>query len=137
MDRITRENRSKNMSKIRSKNTKPELLIRKVLSKKGFRYRLNYKLPGKPDIVFLASKVAIFVNGCFWHGHNCKEGHIPKTNIEFWSKKILNNKSRDKNNIMLLRKKGWKVVLIWECDSEKNVNRKINLLKTYLNEQSK
>lgn len=134
MDRITRETRSKNMSKIKSKNTKPELLIRKLLSKKGFKYRLHYKLPGKPDIVFPASKVVIFVNGCFWHGHNCKEGHIPKTNTEFWSKKILNNKSRDKNNIMLLRKKGWKVIPIWECNVEKNINRKINLLKTYLNE---
>lgn len=93
------------MSKISSKDTKPEILVRKFLFSKGFRYRINVKtLPGKPDIVLPKYKTIIFVNGCFWHGHNCKKGKLPSSNTDFWKEKISNNKSRDAKNSDLLVK---------------------------------
>lgn len=106
------------MSKIRSKNTKPEMTLRKALFAKGFRYRVNYKkLPGKPDIVFPKYKTAIFVHGCFWHGHErCKISHIPKSNTEFWKNKISTNQERDKNNVVQILSLGWKVLIVWECE---------------------
>lgn len=131
MDKITKERRSKNMSRIRSKNTKPEILIRKLLYKKGFRYRLHYNLPGKPDIVFPNQKVAIFINGCFWHDHKCKLSHTPKSNIFFWRKKILLNSNRDKTNIQALNKLGWRVETIWECSINKNINKAIDTIYNY------
>lgn len=127
MDIWDKKKRSEVMSKIRSKNTKPEVMLRKALFAKGYRYRINYKkLPGKPDIVFPKYKTAIFVNGCFWHGHEgCKIAHIPKTNQVFWIDKITRNKERDIQNIILLEKSGWKVITIWKCDI---TSKKINIL---------
>ena len=112
------------MSKISSKDTKPEILVRKFLFSKGFRYRINVKtLPGKPDIVLPKYKTIIFVNGCFWHGHNCKKGKLPSSNTDFWKEKISNNKSRDAKNSDLLVKLGWKVIIIWQCEISKIDNR--------------
>jgi len=107
------------MSKIRSVNTKPELKVRKILFKNGFRYRLHANLPGKPDIVLSKYKTIIFVNGCFWHGHTCKYGsgyRKPKTNEDYWKEKINKNIKRDKNNVQILIKNGWKIITIWECE---------------------
>jgi DNA mismatch endonuclease (patch repair protein) len=114
--------RSYNMSRIKSRDTKPEILIRKFLFSKGYRYRLyNNKLPGRPDIVLTKFKTVIFINGCFWHGHeNCKYSVIPKTRTEWWSKKIKNTKIKDIDNIQKLNNLGWKVITIFECELKKN-----------------
>jgi len=105
------------MSRIRAKNTKPEMLVRKFLHAQGFRYTLqNKKLPGKPDIVLPKYKTIIFINGCFWHGHaNCKYFVVPKTRTKFWLNKITANKTNDERAVKALRKDGWKVITIWEC----------------------
>ncbi|HRV89014.1 MAG TPA: DNA mismatch endonuclease Vsr [Prolixibacteraceae bacterium] len=123
--------RSYNMSKICSKDTKPELLVRKFLFSKGFRYRLHLRdLPGKPDIVLPKYKIAIFVNGCFWHGHeSCKYYVIPKSNTEWWLNKIKGNKTRDKENIYKLNAEGWKTIVIFECELKSSkVNESLNSL---------
>jgi len=114
---FSKQRRNEIMSSIRSKNTKPELLLRKALFAHGFRYRINYtKLPGKPDIYLPQYKTAIFVHGCFWHGHDgCKDGHLPKTNVAFWSKKINDNINRDKRATELLEQNGFKTIVVWEC----------------------
>lgn len=113
-----KKTRSFNMSRIKAKNTKPEILVRQFLHKKGFRYRLNYKiLPGKPDIVLPKYKTVIFVNGCFWHGHeNCKDFVIPKTRTDWWLDKINGTKHRDRLKIKELESLGWTVKVIWECE---------------------
>ena len=118
MDNRSKEARSKNMSNIPSKNTKPEETVRKYLFSHGFRYRKNVsKLPGKPDIVLPKYKTVIFVNGCFWHAHEgCKWFVPPKTNKEFWENKFQYNRSRDEKNYLKLQTLGWKVVVIWECE---------------------
>lgn len=112
------QTRSYNMSQIRSKKTKPEILVRQFLYKNGFRYRLNYKkLPGKPDIVLPKYKTVIFVNGCFWHGHeNCKDFVIPKTRTDWWIDKINQTKIRDLSTSTELESLGWTVKVIWECE---------------------
>lgn len=112
------EARSYNMSKIRGKDTKPELVVRKFLFKNGFRYRIhNEKLPGKPDIVLQKYRTVIFVNGCFWHGHaDCKYFKIPTTNKEFWVNKIAKTKEQDERNIEELKLSGYHVITIWECN---------------------
>jgi len=109
--------RSYNMSCVKSKNTKPEIWVRKYLFACGFRYRINVKkLPGTLDIVLPKYKTAIFVNGCFWHGHkNCRYFVIPKTRTEWWLDKINRNIDRDQANILALKKSGWRVITIWEC----------------------
>lgn len=123
-DIFSRAKRSDIMSKISSNDTKPEILVRKFLFSKGFRYRINVKtLPGKPDIVLPKYKTIIFVNGCFWHGHNCKKGKLPSSNTDFWKGKISNNRSRDDKNSDLLVKLGWKVITIWQCEISKIDNR--------------
>lgn len=104
------------MARIKAKNTAPELSVRKVLSSERYRYRIHYFLHGKPDIVFLQYKIAVFVHGCYWHGHGCKVDHISKSNTEFWNKKITVNKERDNGIQKLLKEEGWKVFIIWECD---------------------
>lgn len=121
-DRHTPEQRRFNMQQIKGTNTKPEILLRKLLFSKGFRYRINNKnLPGKPDIVLKKYNTVIFVNGCFWHGHeNCRYYVIPKTRTEFWTEKINGNKKRDKKNTELLIQKGWKVITVWECELKKD-----------------
>ena len=132
MDKLTTEQRSANMAAIRSKNTKPEMIVRRGLWKRGFRYRLNHKrLPGHPDLVLRKYRTCVFVNGCFWHGHNvalpqidngqliidnsecCK---IPKTNREFWVSKIRRNKERDKEEQRKLAEMGWHCITVWECE---------------------
>ena len=131
MDKLSAQQRHANMAAIRSKNTKPELIVRKGLWKRGFRYRLNHKrLPGHPDLVLRKYRTCIFVNGCFWHGHHinlqfadlqftisnsecCK---IPKTNREFWVAKIRRNKERDKEEQRRLAKMGWHCITVWECE---------------------
>lgn len=119
----TPEQRSYNMSRIHSKNTKPEELVRKFLFSQGFRYWKNdAKLPGKPDIVLPKYKAVIFVNGCFWHGHEgCRYFVWPKNNAEFWKEKITGNIQRDKHNHQLLANQGWRVIEIWECQLMKSV----------------
>jgi len=113
-----RATRSYNMSRIKSKNTKPEILVRKFLFAKGFRYRVNdKKLPGKPDIVLPKYKTVIFVNGCFWHGHDgCKYFVVPKTRTDWWLDKINKNKAKDNDNIQKLMDEGWQALVVWECD---------------------
>ena len=110
--------RSENMARVKSKNTKPEIFLRKLLWHKGFRYRINYKkLPGSPDIYIPKYNAAIFVNGCFWHMHeNCKYSSIPKTNHEFWKNKLKGNVERDKKNYIQLESIGTKVIVVWGCE---------------------
>lgn len=110
------------MSKISGKETKPEILVRKFLFSQGFRFRKNDKrFPGKPDIVLPKYKTAIFVHGCFWHGHTCKAGKLPETRKEFWKKKISDTKNRDQRNQQNLKSLGWKVITIWDCDIKTNL----------------
>lgn len=117
----SKEIRSYNMSQIKGKNTKPELLVRKFLFAHGFRYRLHdKKLPGKPDIVLAKYKTVIFVHGCFWHGHkDCKYYSIPKTRTDWWLNKINGNIANDNKAIAALEAMGWKVLVIWECGLKK------------------
>ena len=123
-DKMTPEQRHICMSHVKSKNTKPEMIVRQFLFAHGFRYRIHVtNLPGKPDIVLRKYKTVIFVNGCFWHGHNCKKGKLPSSNTDFWKEKISNNKSRDAKNSDLLVKLGWKVIIIWQCEISKIDNR--------------
>jgi DNA mismatch endonuclease (patch repair protein) len=109
--------RSYNMSRIKGKNTRPEMLVRKFLHSHGFRYRLHDKtLPGKPDLVLRKYKTAIFIHGCFWHGHEgCKYFVVPKTRTDFWMNKINGNIGNDTKAIKALKKDGWKVIVVWEC----------------------
>jgi DNA mismatch endonuclease, patch repair protein len=115
--------RSYNMSQIKGKNTKPEMLVRKFLHVNGFRYRLHVKnLPGKPDIVLSKYKTVIFIHGCFWHGHkHCKYYVIPKTKTEWWLNKINGNIANDKKASMALKEAGWKIITIWECELKPTV----------------
>lgn len=110
------------MSRIRSKDTKPEIVVRKALFAAGFRFLLHQKsLPGKPDIVLKKYRTIIMINGCFWHGHDgCKYFVVPKTRTEWWLEKINRNCSLDESNIIALRKMGWKVIVIYECELKKN-----------------
>lgn len=125
MDIWSKEKRSSVMSKIRSKNTKPEKLLRSLLHRKGLRYRIHRKdLPGKPDIVFVKQKVAIFVHGCFWHYHqHCNEGRIPSSNSNFWKLKLEKNIAKDAQDVKALERLGWTVLVIWECDIEKQLDK--------------
>lgn len=120
-DNHSPEVRSYNMSRIRSKNTFPEEKVRKYLFAHGFRYRNNVKtLPGTPDIVLKKYHTVIFVHGCFWHMHDCGKFHWPKSNEEYWKPKILGNVKRDERNHEILKKMGWQVLLIWECEVKNN-----------------
>lgn len=121
-DNHTKEQRSYNMSRIRSKNNAPEEKVRKYLFSKGFRYRKNDKtLPGCPDIVLPKYKTVIFVNGCFWHKNDCKRFVWPASNEVYWKKKILRNVERDAINIKELKELGWRVLIIWECELKKSI----------------
>lgn len=126
MDVHDKETRSYNMSCIKGKNTKPEGIVRKYLFSKGFRYRKNDKrLPGTPDIVLPKYKTVIFVNGCFWHGHEgCRYFVVPKTNTKFWVNKIETNKQRDSRKINDLQALGWRVITVWECELKRKVSTK-------------
>ena len=120
-DNLTPADRRKNMSHIRSKNSRPEELVRKYLFSQGFRYRKNVSsLYGKPDVVLPKYHTVIFVNGCFWHKHNCPRFVWPTSNVESWKDKIYGNVERDNKNIKLLEDAGWKVIIVWECELKKD-----------------
>ncbi|MHB1022449.1 MAG: very short patch repair endonuclease [Acidobacteriaceae bacterium] len=119
MDKLTPDRRSENMRRIPSSNTGPELAVRQLCRKIGFSgYRIHRKgLPGKPDIAWIGRKLAVFVHGCFWHGHDCAEGmRKPKTNRDYWIPKIARNQQRDAENIATLRAAGWDAIVVWECE---------------------
>ena len=121
-DRVSKERRSWNMSRIRSKNTTPEMRVRSELHRRGFRFRVNVKkLPGCPDIVLPKYRTVIFVHGCFWHRHaGCRYAYTPKTRTEFWDRKFRANKDRDESNTIRLVMSGWKTITIWECEIKKS-----------------
>lgn len=124
-DKFSRSARSFNMSRIRSTNSKPEVLVRKYLFARGFRYRKNVRtLPGTPDIVLPKYKACIFVNGCFWHKHDCPYFRMPSTNVDYWQPKLIRNMERDCENEALLRELGWHVIVVWECELKKKVREK-------------
>lgn len=136
-DNVDNITRSRMMARIKSKNTKPELLIRSLLHKKGFRFRLHdKKLAGKPDIVLPKYNAIIFVNGCFWHGHeNCTFFRIPGTRENFWKEKIYKNQNNDNKNIKILLKENWRIAIVWECsirNKKNNYIHVINLLAEWL-----
>ncbi len=118
MDKLTHEQRRRNMAAVRSRNTKPEMIVRRYLFACGFRYRLNSgRLPGHPDLVLRKYRTCIFVNGCFWHGHEgCRLSHFPVTNADFWEKKINRNRERDIETQRQLAVMGWHCVTVWECE---------------------
>lgn len=133
VDSITSEQRSRNMSQIRSRDTTPEVIVRSILHKAGLRFRLHRKeLPGKPDIVLRKHRAVIFVHGCFWHRHpGCKRCTTPKTNPAYWLPKLQRNADRDKEHIADLKKLGWRVRVVWECEL-KNRPKLTRNLQTYL-----
>lgn len=131
-DVFTKEKRSLIMSLIAGKHTKPEIIVRKTLFSLGYRYRLHVaKLPGKPDIVIGGINTVVFVNGCFWHRHNCGKNVVPVVNSKFWKKKLDDNVQRQKKNIRELKRLGWKPVVVWECQTKKR-DKLINLLRKQL-----
>ncbi len=134
MDAWSKAKRSEVMSKIRSKDTRPEIMLRKALFAKGFRYRIHDKnLSGKPDIVFSKYKSAIFVHGCFWHYHReCREGRIPDTNTVFWKTKLSKNVLRDEKNMKSLTEAGWHVITVWECEIEKQIDSVLSIIEAAL-----
>ncbi len=133
MDKLTKEQRRWNMSRIRRMDTKPENIIRKALTSLGLKYRLqSKKLPGRPDIVVSSQKTAIFINGCFWHQHNgCKRKFMPKTNIDYWKPKLEKNVLRQKEQIEEIKKLGFKPLVLWECET-KNPETLAEKLETML-----
>ena len=128
-DTMSPQQRHRCMAAIKGKDTKPEMIVRKYLHSLGYRYGLhNKKLPGCPDLVLRKYRTVIFIHGCFWHGHeDCKYYRIPKTNEEFWQKKITRNRQRDIESERLLKQKGWNVITIWECDLKNKDKRKETL----------
>lgn len=126
MDKLSVEQRHKNMAAIHSANTKPEIIVRKYLFSRGFRYRLNHKrLPGHPDIVLRKYRTCIFVNGCFWHGHEgCRYFKMPKSNTEFWTAKVARNRERDKRVQRELAGMGWHCITVWECELKPKVRER-------------
>lgn len=133
MDNLSKKDRSLNMSHIKGKNTSLEILVRKKLFADGFRYKTNdSSLPGKPDIVLPKYHTVIFVNGCFWHRHNCKLATIPKTNTEYWINKFKKNEENDEKNYRLLRNYGWHVIVVWECEIKEDIDKLISTIEEEL-----
>jgi DNA mismatch endonuclease (patch repair protein) len=134
MDRLDSNRRSWNMGQIKGRNTIPEVVVRSMLHRSGFRFSLHRKdLPGKPDIVLPKRQTVIFVHGCFWHRHQgCKQCYMPKSNIDFWQTKFGKNVERDRRNVLALRKAGWRVLVIWECElaDRERLQRKLRKLLT-------
>lgn len=127
-DIMSQEERSERMSRIRSKDTNPELIVRKALWARGFRYRLHARdLPGKPDMVFPSLRTVVLVHGCYWHGHACQKGRIPRANSGFWEEKFTKNKARDRRNKRALAGMGWDVVIVWECQLATRARRERTL----------
>lgn len=142
MDKLTPQKRSENMGKIRSVNTKPELLVRKYLYSKGFRYRLHScELPGKPDIVLPKYKAVVQINGCFWHNHECKFMRIPLSNSDYWENKLKRNCDRDTHNNNLLEELGWRILIVWECAikyaSKDSLQKTLEGIESWINSDSK
>jgi len=140
-DTVDTKTRSRIMSSVRNKSTNIEQAVRKALFAKGFRYKINDKtLPGSPDIVLPKYQAVIFVHGCFWHGHTCQHGSIPKSHQKFWRSKIENNMTRDKENITKLVKLNWRVAVVWECSirgsSSPSFEKNINSIEAWLKGQS-
>ncbi len=135
-DRLTKEKRSWNMSRIKGKDTGIEVAVRKRLFSYGYRYRKNdKKLPGKPDIVFPKYKTVVFIHGCFWHLHQgCKNARLPKTNTIFWEKKLKHNVDNDIKNQTLLESMGWKVITIWECEIEQDIEASVQKITNALHQ---
>lgn len=136
MDKFSQEKRSSIMGSVKSKNTAPELIVRRLLHNLGYRFRLHRKdLPGSPDIVLPKYKKIIFVNGCFWHGHeNCRKSKLPVTNSKFWSDKISKNIERDKESIKKLTEMGWSCLTIWDCQTtKKNLPQLTTILNEFIN----
>jgi DNA mismatch endonuclease (patch repair protein) len=117
-DRVSEERRSYIMSRVGSKDTAPEMTVRRLLHRLGYRYRLHAaELPGRPDLCFPARRKVIFVHGCFWHGHDCRYGHLPKTRVEYWQEKIATNRRRDLERISELAADGWSSLVVWQCET--------------------
>ncbi len=134
MDKLTPERRSANMARIRSRDTGPEMAIRRIVHRLGYRYRLHRKdLPGRPDLVFGPRKKIIFVHGCYWHGHGCAVGGTgAKSNTQYWGPKIAGNIARDVRNLKSLRADGWRVMVVWECELKKDLPRLGRRLRRFL-----
>ena len=132
MDRVSKTVRSKIMSSVRTRNTKPELILRYMIHRLGYRYSLHRKgLPGRPDLVFVSRRKIIFVHGCFWHGHRCRYGRLPKSRLEYWRPKIGKNRERDAYQLRLLQTMGWRTLVVWQCelkDEAKLIARLIGFL---------
>ena len=121
-DNLTKEQRSRNMSNIKSKNTKPEITLRKYIFNLGYRYALNNRrLPGTPDIFFKKYNLAVFVHGCFWHQHGCKHSVMPKSNVKYWEEKFVRNKNRDSIVLQKLKERGINHIIVWECEIKDNI----------------
>jgi DNA mismatch endonuclease (patch repair protein) len=133
VDRISAETRSRNMSRIRSKDTKPEMQLRRIVYGMGYRYQLHVKsLPGCPDLVFARRRKALFIHGCFWHQHEgCKDSHLPKSRLAYWSPKLVRNAKRDIENERKLRELGWDTLTIWACEIT-DENRLAHRLQEFL-----
>lgn len=139
MDHLTKKRRSLNMSLIKSKNTKPELFLRRILRRRGYKFKVCLKdLPGKPDIVLSRHKIVIFMHGCFWHRHRkCRRSNIPKSNRAYWFSKIQRNLERDKVNTVQLQKLGWKSIVVWECQlKEDKIKKLANTLRKCIRKYS-
>lgn len=136
MDTVTPEKRSQIMSRVRCKDTKPEMIVRRLVYGMGYRYRLHGKMPGKPDLVFKSRKKVIFVHGCFWHNHeSCKLARMPKSRVKFWSEKLEANRERDLRNQEKLRNLGWHVHVVWECQLGDTVTLS-TILKEFLDKEN-
>lgn len=136
MDNHTPEQRSYNMAQVKGRNTKPELIVRRLLWHKGYRYRIHLKsLAGKPDIVFTKKKKVIFINGCFWHKHDCKHFSWPKTRSTFWEDKLFGNVKRDVKNYQVLMDSGWNYLILWECEiKELSTEHLLDKIESFLND---
>jgi DNA mismatch endonuclease (patch repair protein) len=130
VDRLTPDRRSWLMSRVRGKDTAPEWIVRRIVHGLGYRYRLHgAHLPGKPDLVLAGRKKIIFVHGCFWHGHDCRWGKRPKSNVSFWKAKAESNRARDARNELRLRELGWEVCVVWQCETRNPENLRMRLVE--------
>jgi DNA mismatch endonuclease, patch repair protein len=138
VDKLTQQRRSANMRQIRSKDTAPELAIRRIAHGMGYRYRLHRKdLPGKPDLTFPGRKKVVFLHGCFWHQHQgCREGRLPRTHAEYWGPKLAHNCERDALAVSKLKALGWDVLTLWECEVEKDPTSVSRRLRQFLGESA-
>ncbi len=137
VDNRTPEGRSALMSRIGPKNTAPEMIVRRLLHKLGYRFRLHPRyLPGKPDVVLPGRKAAIFVHGCYWHGHACSKGRLPKSNVDYWQSKIEQNRLRDQRKSAQLEALGWAVLTVWQCEL-KDIDRLATKLQLFLEKAQK